>query len=158
MGKVARAATVGSKQRTETLGNGTGAPNTKTISADETGEMYFIDHNHASALTINLPPMRDGAYFKFIWKTAMADDTATVVFNSADNVAGDFGGTITEQIPHASDGAASTETCGAEDVLTIGSSNDTSIGSWLEVVCDGSTWWWTGVIYGAAAGNAVFST
>jgi len=146
--------------RVETLGNGTSTAvgSEKTIAAAEAGELYLIDHNHASALTITLPAMKAGAYFKFIWVTLMDDNTATVVFNSADNTAGDFGGTIIEQVPHAADGVTSTETCASEDILTIGSTNDTSIGSWLEVVCDGSTWWWTGTIIGAAAGNAVFST
>jgi len=158
MGKVGRAATVASKQRTETLGNGTSAAVAKNIGKDETGELYLIDHNHASNLTITLPPKRDGAYFKFIWKTAMTDNTARVVFNSNTNTAGDFGGTIVEYTTHATDGAVATETCGSEDVLTIGGSDDTAIGSWLEVVCDGTTWWWTGNIIGAAVGLAVFST
>ena len=158
MAKVGRAARNASLMRVETLGNGTAAPAAKTIAPAETGEVYFIDHNHGSALTITLPAMKAGAYLKFIWKTAMTDDSATVVFNSADNTAGDFGGSIIEYTVHATDGAVATETCGSEDILTIGSANDTSIGSWLEVVCDGSTWYWTGCIIGAAVGNAVFST
>jgi hypothetical protein len=158
MAKVGRAAYAASRQRVETLGNGTSAPTAKTIGTAETGEIYLINHNHASALTITLPAMQNGAYFKFIWKLAMSDNTATVVFNSADNTAGDFAGTIIEQVPDAADGVTSTETAGSHDILTIGSANDTSIGSWLEVVCDGSTWWWTGTIINGAAGNAVFSS
>jgi len=158
MAKVARAARNSSLMRVETLGNGTSAATAKTIASAETGELYFIDHNHASNLTITLPAMKAGAYLKFIWVTAMADNTARVVFNSADNTAGDFAGTIIEQVANGSDGATATETAGSHDILTIGSSNDTSIGSWLEVVCDGSTWHWTGCIIGAAVGNAVFST
>lgn len=152
MSKVGRAATVGSKQRTETL------TASKTIGKDETGELYFIDWNTGSALTVTLPPLRDGAYFKFTWITLMAHNSATVVFNSATNTAGDFGGTIVEQVPHAADGVTSVETAGSHDILTIGSTNDTSIGSWLECVCDGSTWHWSGTIFGAAAGNVVFSS
>jgi hypothetical protein len=152
MSKIARAARVASRHRVETISAD------KTITSAETGETYLIDWNTGSALTITLPAMQDGAYFKFIWKTAMTDDSATVVFNSATNTAGDFAGTIVEYTTHASDGAVATETAGSEDILTIGSANDTSIGSHLEVVCDGSTWYWTGNIIGAAVGNAVFST
>jgi len=152
MAKVGRASRNSSLMRVETI------TADKTITSAEAGETYLIDWNTASALTITLPAMKAGAYFKFVWITAMADNSATVVFNSADNTAGDFGGTIVEYTTHASDGAVATETAGSEDVLTIGSSNDTSIGSWLEVVCDGSTWYWTGNIIGAAVGNAVFST
>ena len=65
MSRVARSARVGSRQRVETLGNGTSAATAKTIAAAETGELYFIDHNHASNLVITLPPKQDGAYFKF---------------------------------------------------------------------------------------------
>ena len=68
MSKIARAARVASRQRVETLGNGTSAATAKTIAAAETGELYFIDHNHASELLITLPPKQDGAYFKFLLK------------------------------------------------------------------------------------------
>ena len=158
MAKVGRASRNSSLVRIETLGNGASAPTAKVIGDAESGEVYLIDHNHGSALTITLPAMKAGAYFKFIWKTAMAANAATVVFNSKDNTAGDFAGTIIESTVHATDGAVSTETAGSEDILTIGSANDTSIGSVLECVCDGSSWYWTGVIVAAAAGNAVFST
>ena len=158
MAKVGRAARNASLMRVETIGNGTSAATAKTIASAESGEVYLIDHNHASALTITLPAMKAGAYLKFIWVTAMADDTATVVFNSADNTAGDFAGSVVEYTVHATDGAVAIETAGSHDILTIGSANDTSIGSWLEVVCDGSQWIWTGCIIGAAVGNAVFSS
>ena len=65
MAKVARAARVASKQRAETLGNGTSAPTAKAITAAETGELYLIDHNHGSELAITLPPVAEGNYFRF---------------------------------------------------------------------------------------------
>lgn len=151
MAKVGRAATVGSRQRTETI------TASKTIGKDETGEVYLVDWNGGSALTITLPPLRDGAYFKFILKTKLADNAGSIVINSADNTAGDFAGGIVEQVLSASDGAVSYQLCGSHDVLTI--SDDANIGSWLECVCDGSKWHWTGtVLVEAIAPNVVFST
>ena len=153
MSRVARSARVASRQRVETISAD------KAIGAAETGELYLIAHaNDATALTITLPPMQDGAYFKFIWKSDMTHDSATVVFNSNTNTEGDFAGAIIEATDDGADGAVATERAGSEDVLTIGSSNDTFTGSYLECYCDGLKWYWTGVIVAAAAGNAVFST
>ena len=158
MSRVARSARVGSRQRVETLGNGSSAPTAKTIGAAETGELYLIDHNHASDLEITLPPMQDGAYFKFIWKTAATDNDADVVFSSSEEANGDFAGTIIEYTAHASDGAVAVETAGGTaKTLRIGSSDDTSIGSWVECVCDGSKWYWTGCQIAAAVGTVEFS-
>jgi len=152
MSKIARAARVASRHRVETISA------SKTIQSAETGETYLIDHNAASALTITLPAKQDGAYFKFIWKTAMSDNSATVVIQSSEGVNGDFAGTVVEYTVHATDGAVATETAGSHHKLTIGSSNDTSIGTWVECVCDGSVWYFTGCVVGAAVGNAVFGT
>ncbi len=158
MAKVGRAARVASRQRVETLGNGTSAPTAKTIEAGETGELYLIDHNNASDLNITLPPMQDGAYFKFYWKTAMTDNASDVVFTSSEGVNGDFAGTIVEQVANGTDGATATETAGGTaKTLRIGSASDTSIGSWLECVCDGEKWYWSGCQIAAAVGTVAFS-
>lgn len=150
MAKVGRAARNSSLMRLETISSD------KTIGAAETGEIYLIDHNAASALTINLPAMKAGAYFKFILKTKLAEN-GTIVFNSADNTAGDFAGCIVEQVLHAGDGAVSAQLCGSHDILTI--NDDANIGSWLECVCDGSKWYWTGCVLVEAVGpNVVFSS
>jgi hypothetical protein len=158
MAKVGRAARVASRQRVETLGNATSAATDKTIVAGETGELYLIDHNHGSDLNITLPPMQDGAYFKFIWKTEAADDDADVVFTSTEATNGDFAGTIIEQVANGTDGATATETAaGSAKTLRIGSSSNTSIGSWVECVCDGTKWYWTGCQIAAAVGTVAFS-
>tara|TARA_A100001391_G_scaffold108057_1_gene72408 strand:+ start:506 stop:937 length:432 start_codon:yes stop_codon:yes gene_type:complete len=142
----------------ETLGNGTSAPTAKVIGAAETGELYLIDHNHASDLNITLPPMQDGAYFKFVWKTAATDNAADVVFTSSEGTNGDFAGTIIEFTSDATDGAVAVETAGGTaKTLRIGSASDTSIGSWAECVCDGSKWYWTGCQVAAAVGTVAFS-
>ena len=59
MAKVGRASRNASLMRVETLGNGTSATSaTRTLASAESGEVYLIDHNHASALTITLPAMK----------------------------------------------------------------------------------------------------
>ena len=150
MSKVARSARVASRQRVETISAD------KTITSAETGETYLIDWNTASALTITLPAMQDGAYFKFILKTKLADNDSSIVFNSADNTAGDFAGSIFEQVTGGSNANSAVQLCGSHDILTI--SDDADIGSYLEVVCDGSKWYWTGHLSVSAVARAVFST
>ena len=118
----------------------------------------MIEHNHGSDLTITLPPMQDGAYFKFIWKIEAADDDADVVFSSHEATNGDFDGTIIEYTSHATDGAVAVETAVTNSKsLRIGASENTSPGSWVECVCDGSTWFCTGCVISAAVGTVNFS-
>jgi hypothetical protein len=156
MSRVARSARVGSRQRVETLGSGTSAPTAKTIGAAETGELYLIDHNHASALTITLPAMQDGAYFKFIVKTKLANN-GSIVIQSSEGANGDFVGGVVEQVLNAGDGAVSYQLCGSHHKLTL--SDDINIGSNIECVCDGSSWYVTGAVFTEAVGpNAVFGT
>ena len=155
MAKVGRASRNASLMRVETLGSGTDAPTAKVIGDAETGEVYFIDHNHASALNVTLPAMKAGAYFKFIWITDMTA-AGTVVFTSADTTDGDFFGAVLEQVTGGSDAATAMVVCpDDDDTLTI--NDDVDPGSWLEVVCDGEQWHWTGVISVDAVGKAVFS-
>lgn len=157
MAKVGRAARVASRQRVETLGNGTSAATAKVIASAETGETYLIDHNHGSALTITLPPMQDGAYFKFIVKTKLVDNSGSIVIQSSEGANGDFVGGVVEQVLSASDGAVSYQLCGSHHKLTL--SDDINIGSNIECVCDGTSWYITGTVLVEAVGpNAVFGT
>ena len=94
MSKVARAARVASKQRAEVLGSGTSAPTAKVIGAAETGELYMINHNNASTLTITLPPIADGAYFRFQLMTALTANGAISIVKHADTSAGQVKGTV----------------------------------------------------------------
>jgi hypothetical protein len=138
MSRRGRTARVASRQRVETLGNGTGAPTNKTIQTAETGELYFIDHNHASALTITLPPMQDGAYFKFVFKTALTADGSVVVATS-EATAGSIVGSIFEQVTGGSNAHSGVDTDDGTDIkITL--SDDIHPGSWVECFCDGSVW------------------
>ena len=149
MSKIARAARLASRHRMETISA------SKIIQSAETGETYLIDHNAASELEITLPAKQDGAYFKFIFKT---DFTAagTVVITSAEGVNGDFAGSIFEQITGGSNADSAVQLCASHHKLTI--NDDIDIGSYVECVCDGSVWYFTGHLSVSAVGLAVFGT
>jgi len=155
MAKVGRASRNASLKRVETIGNGTATATAKTITSAESGEVYIIDHNHASALTITLPAKKAGAYFKFIFKTDMTAN-GTVVITSAEDTDGDFEGAILEQITGGSNADSAMVVCGNHHKLTI--SDDIDPGSYVECVCDGSVWIFSGALSVSALGLAAFSS
>ena len=138
-----------------TLGNGTSTGGTDTLVNTDSGKVHLIDHNHASAHTINLPAMESGLTFKFVIKT---DFTAagTIVFQSNEGANGDFAGSIFEQVTGGSNANSAVQLCGSHHILTL--NDDIDVGSYLECYCDGSTWYWTGHLSVSAVGLAAFST
>ena len=157
MAKVGRAARVASKQRTETLGNGSSAPTDKVIQAAETGELYLIDHNNASALTISLPPAADGAYFRFQFITQLSANGTVVIQDHADAAAGTMKGTVLVIKYTASSADAEIATnkdAGSATKLTI--SDDVHVGSYVECYSDGTNWHLSGHIIASALNLAVF--
>ena len=156
MAKVSRAARVASRQRVETLGNGTSAATAKTIGAAETGELYFIDHNHASELLITLPPKQDGAYFKFVLLTNLTA-AGTIKITSSEATDGDMVGSVFVQVTGgANANSAVVQDDDTDHQVTI--SPDTHQGSYLECYCDGTTWIMTGHLNSAAVGDVAFGT
>jgi len=156
MAKVARAARVASRQRVETLGNGTSTATPKVIGAAETGELYFIDHNHASDLLITLPPKQDGAYFKFVMLTNLLA-AGTITITSSEGVDGDMVGSVFVQVTGgANANSAVVQDDDTDHKVTI--SPETHQGSYLECYCDGTTWIMTGHLNSAAVGDVAFGT
>ena len=157
MAKVGRAARVASKQRTETLGNGTSAPTAKVIQAAETGELYLIDHNNASALTISLPPAADGAYFRFQLITQLTANGTIVIQDHADASAGTMKGTVLNVV-YAGSSADTTigtnKDAGSATKFTI--NDDTHVGSYVECFSDGTNWHVSGVLIADARNAGVF--
>ena len=139
MSRVARAARVASRQRIEVLGNGTSATTNKTITAAETGELYYIDHNHGSELLITLPPKQDGAYFKFVFLTNLTAGGGLVKIISSEGVNGDMVGSVFAQVTGGSnaDSGVATDN-GSRKAFEF--ARDTNQGSYLECYCDGTTW------------------
>ena len=149
MAKVGRAARVASKQRTETI------TASKTIGAAETGEMYLINHNAGSAVTITLPTAADGAYFKFLFIASMTNASASLVLTTAgERLIGTLFCTEddgTDCINKWDDG---------NDDTKVTLSDDINRGSWMEVVSDGTSWYITGMVdvpAGTAGSNIVFA-
>jgi hypothetical protein len=157
MSKVGRAARVASKQRTETLGNGTSAPVAKVIEDAETGELYLIDHNHASALTISLPAVADGAYFRFQLITQLSANGTIVIQDHADASAGTMKGTVINVIYATSSSDTTLGTnkdAGSATNFTI--SDDVHVGSYVECYCDGTNWHLSGILIADARNAGVF--
>jgi hypothetical protein len=144
MAKVGRAATVGSKQRVETI------TADKTITKHETGELYLIDHDASSTITITLPPLRAGAYFKFLVDTDMNDNGAAVAIASA-NGAGTIRGLISGMEQDGGTHGFEVD-AGSATTVTIGPGVGAEIvgmhhGSYVEVVSDGDQWLVEGCVY-----------
>tara|TARA_A100001515_G_scaffold109341_3_gene90268 strand:- start:141 stop:620 length:480 start_codon:yes stop_codon:yes gene_type:complete len=157
MAKVGRAARVASKQRTETLGNGTSAGTDKVIKDAETGELYLIDHNHASALTISLPAVADGAYFRFQLITQLSANGTIVIQDHADASAGTMKGTVLNVVYAGSSAdttIATNKDAGSATKFTI--NDDTHVGSYVECFSDGTSWHVSGVCITSALSNCVF--
>jgi len=158
MAKVGRAARVASKQRAEILGNGTGAPTAKAIQAAETGELYMINHNHGSELEITLPPIADGAYFRFQLMLQLQENAGSITINkNAADAAGCIKGTVLCTVfagSSADTTIATNKDAGSATKLTI--LDDAHVGSYIEVYCDGTNWQFSGVVVASALANAVF--
>ena len=140
-----------------TTGNGTSAGGTETLLNTDSGKLYLIDHNHASAHTIILPALEAGLHFRFRVKTTLSAN-GSIVIRTSELTDGTMQGAIIEVTSHASDGAVATENtvaAGNHDTLTL--SDDIVPGTSVNCFCDGSLWHVDGYYVGSAAGLATFS-
>lgn len=146
MSKSARSARVASRQRTEIINS------SKTLTSAETGELYYC--SGSSAITITLPTVQEGAYFKFIYG-ATSDASGPMTQNliiSCDgsgalllgNVLGIVDGpTVEARVTVASSNGSS------NDKVTItGPANG---GDFIEVTCDGTNWFTNGIVSASVA-------
>jgi len=150
MAKVGRAARVASRQRVETI------TASKTIGSAETGELYLINYDTGSTITITLPTMQDGAYFKFIFQAEMDSSSAKVKIISAEATAGDFLGGIFEQITGGSNANSAFVTSAPSTNFHVTLSHEIQPGTWIECVCDGNNWVLTGCANVSAIGKVAF--
>ena len=151
MAKVARAARNASLMRTESI------TASKAISAAETGELYFINYNTAATIVINLPPVKEGAYCKFIWATKMTDNSAVIELKPASGAAAGVIKGIIRGMEVDGTGPTAEQDGGSATKLSIDGNPDVNVGSYIEAVCDGTSWHLDGIIYvdaGATAGDA----
>ena len=143
MAKVSRAARVASRQRVETL---TGD---KQIGAAETGELYIVD---VKDLTITLPPVQDGAYFKFVIGKELNTATTFITITTATANGGDnaklhgscfeVGTGVTTTSNHS---AHNTNNTYKVTGTSHGSNHLLHQGSYFECTCDGTAWVCTAV-------------
>ena len=150
MSRVARSARVASRQRAEII---TGS---KTISAAETGELFFINYNSGATITITLPPVQEGAYFRFQFMAQMANNAAQIdiTANGTDVIKG----TLVNLVYAGSSANTSIGTNkddGSDQIVRL--IDDIHVGSYVELYCDGTSWQATGVIIADARTAAVFA-
>jgi hypothetical protein len=141
MSKVGRAAFNSSRMRFEALGDAD-----KTIASAETGEVYALTVDLTTNRTITLPAPQDGAYFKFL---IMADlDGGNLIIQSA--AAADYmiGGIAHQDSDGTTVNFLQSAAGDTADVMTIVGSNDgAQFGSWVELVSEGTYWYYTGVVH-----------
>ena len=150
MSRVARAARVASRQRPEII------TTNKTITESETGELYLINAP-ADNVTITLPPVREGAYFRFQFMAQFsANKQIDIVKNSA-NAAGCIKGTVI-CIVYAGSSAdttlATNKDAGSATQVEI--SDDIHVGSYLDFYCDGTNWQVSGICVADDRARVVF--
>tara|TARA_B100000963_G_C22619421_1_gene669112 strand:- start:2074 stop:2523 length:450 start_codon:yes stop_codon:yes gene_type:complete len=144
MSRVARAARVASRQRVETIDAGS-ADASKSITAAETGELYFIDATNN--VTITLPPVQDGAYFKFMISVLVGTSKSVVINANEENVLMD--GYLVQESAGGNIDALSQSNASDNDRITFGQA--AKAGSFVECYSDGTKW----MCYGRATGGTL---
>lgn len=110
-----------------------------SISSKDSNSIFFVDSS-AGGVSFLLPTPISGLKYKFIVK-----DTG----NNEITVTSTVDGTTAASISYANinvGGSVYSQTT-LSDVLTIGNNSgaiDHTIGDYLECVCDGTNWWWSG--------------
>jgi len=149
MAKVARAARNASLMRTESI------TASKTCAAAETGELYFVNYNTGAEITVTLPPLKDGAYVKFIWATTMAANSSAVKFQVPDATAGVLRGFVRCQEIDGTGGMLGEANISNAVSFTVGHNTaEPQIGSYLEAYCDGTSWHLSGLVLVTAGQTA----
>lgn len=145
MAKVGRAARNASLMRVENVSSD------KTIGAAETGEIYFVDASAAS-VTLTLPAVKAGAYIKVILSATNGGSTTCTIQASPDTI--NIRGTIISLAADLADGTGDAGVAGDDKVVFP---NNCAMGSWVELVCDGSAWFACGMYSGAAVNTVAFA-
>ena len=139
MSRVARAARIASRQRPEII------TTHKTITEAETGELYLINAP-SDNVTITLPPIREGAYFRFQFMAEFAANKQIDIVKNAANAAGCIKGTVI-CIVYAGSSAdtslATNKDGGSATQVEI--QDNIHVGSYLDFYCDGTNWQVSGV-------------
>jgi uncharacterized membrane protein len=136
MSRVARSARVASRQRVESVSAD------KTIQSAETGELYLVDASGGD-VTITLPAVQDGAYFKFVLAADNGGGTTFTVQTAPNTV--DITGLLVVIDTADHSGGGVDKGAANDDKVIFG--NSCAVGSFVEVVCDGTKWHAYGVAH-----------
>jgi len=156
MSKVARSARVASRQRPEII------TASKTIQAAETGELFLINYNTGAEITLTLPPVQDGAYFRFQFMQALSVTDGSVKITSADG-AGTMKGTMWNIVyagSSANTPCSTNKDSSSTSIHFSGSGNTdtktTHVGSYVDIFCDGTNWHASGVCIAGHLSQSLF--
>jgi hypothetical protein len=159
MSKSARPARVASRQRPEII---TGD---KTITANESGELYLINYNTGAKITITLPPIQEALYYRFQFMSGMSANAAQVNI-ATQNGAGTLKGTLWT-LKQAGSSANTTLATNKDSSSTViaysgsvtaeGTANEIHVGTYLDVYCDGTNWQASGVTIASHLSASVFA-
>lgn len=150
MSRVARAARVASRQRPEII------TTHKTITESETGELYLINAP-SDNVTITLPPVREGAYFRFQFMAEFAANKQIDIVKNSANAAGCIKGTVLCFVYAGSSVNTSVGTNkDAGSATQVEISDNIHVGSYLDFYCDGTNWQVSGVCIADDRDRVVF--
>ena len=158
MAKVGRAARVASKQRTEII------TADKTLTANESGETYLFNYNTGATITVTLPKVEEGLYYRFQFMSAMSANASQINI-ATQNGAGTLKGTLwtLKQASAGSDTTLATNKDSSSTVIAYSGSisgqpsNEIHVGTYLDVYCDGTNWQASGVTIAGHLSASVFA-
>ena len=152
MAKVGRASRNASLLRVENISSD------KTCLAAESGEVYIA----SGGLTVTLPPAKAGAYIKVILGALVSGGGTALIVQTA-STSTTMVGSVEVKVAGADSAgdyeAASTAVSGdGHDKVTFDpAGGNMNAGTFIECICDGTSWFVNGMLYGASASNtAVF--
>lgn len=107
-----------------------------TLTQSECGKTMFL--NSATEFATTLPAPAAGCYFKFIVKAAPSGAHYTIVTNGSDNIL--IGGINELEVDTNDDGEYDADA----DTITFHDSPASAVGDYVEMISDGTSWYFTG--------------
>ena len=131
----------------------------RTLAAADTGKLFLINYNTAATIQVTLPPVQDGAFFRFLTMNgSLAAASSRVDIASADGN-GTMKGTILCLVAgsEGSDTEIATNKDDGNDTKISLIGNTMHVGTYVEIHCDGTNWYADGVAIASARTKAVFA-
>jgi len=132
-GNVSSGGTVGGKVPVVTLAA------TRQVLASESGTTFFLAH--ATEFVTTLPPVAAGLNYRFVCKLAPAGANYTIVTPGLANL-------LIGHVVCIADGNGTTSATAGDTISFVGSS--AVVGDYVDLVCDGTSWYVSGIAAVAA--------